>query len=127
MKSPFFNTSSGFPPFWDYKPKNAIHADKPGVYTSAKILNLSSINKIHLKCDFVDGSVLNGVRQSILFSFNSDEPSGYKVFFEPETVHHKKINKSVLSTISFYLEDDNNEEVNFNGEPLTFELQMIKI
>ena len=39
----------------------------------------------------------------------------------------KKINKSVLNTITFYLEDDNNEEVDFNGETLIFTLQMIKI
>ena len=32
-----------------------------------------------------------------------------------------------MSPITFYLEDDNNEEVDFNGETLTFTLQMIKI
>ena len=37
------------------------------------------------------------------------------------------MNKSVLSTITVYIEDDNNEEVNFKGETLTFTLQMIKI
>ena len=55
------------------------------------------------------------------------KPSGYKVFCEPETIHNKKINKSVLNTITFYLEDDNIEVVDFNGETLTFTLQMIKI
>ena len=49
------------------------------------------------------------------------------MFSEPETIHYKKINKSVLNTITFYLEDDNNKEVNYNGETLTFTLQMIKI
>ena len=88
--------------------------------------NLSSTNKIHLKCDCIDGSIQDGVRQPILFSFVLDKPSGYKVFCEPETIHYKRINKSVLNTITFYLEDDN-EEVNFNGETLTFTLQMIKI
>ena len=29
--------------------------------------------------------------------------------------------------MTFFLEDGNNEEVNFNGETLTFTLQMIKI
>ena len=80
-----------------------------------------------MKCDCIDGSIRNGVRQSILFSFVLDNPSGYKVFYEPETIHYKKINKSVLSTITFYLEDDNNEEVNLNQETFTFTLQMIKI
>ena len=39
----------------------------------------------------------------------------------------KKINKSVLNTITFFIEDDNNEKLNFNGETLTFKLQMIKV
>ena len=37
------------------------------------------------------------------------------------------MNKSVPNAITFYLEDDNNEEVDFNGETLTFKLQMNKI
>ena len=32
-----------------------------------------------------------------------------------------------MNTITFYLEDNNNQEVSFNGETLTFTLQMIKI
>ena len=80
-----------------------------------------------MKCDVIDRSVVNGVRQRILFSFIFDKPSGSKVFGEPETIHYKKINKAVLITITFYLEDDNNEEVNFNGKTLTFTLQMIRI
>ena len=115
----FFSTILGFTSGWDYK-----HYNK---YTSQKVVNLGSTNKIHLKCDAIDGSVVNGIRQPILYSFVLDKPAGYKVFSEPETIHYKKINKSVLNTITFYLEDDNNKEVNFNGETLTFTLQMIKI
>ena len=114
-----FSTILGFTAGWDYKHYNQ--------YLSQKIVNLSSTNKIHLKCDAIDGSVVDGIRQPILYSFVLDKPSGYKVFCEPETIHYKKINKSVLNTITFYLEDDNNKEVNFNGETLTFTLLMIKI
>ena len=74
-----------------------------------------------------DGSVVNGLRQPILYSFVLDKKPGYTVFPEPETIHYKKINKSVLNTIKFYLEDDNDKEVDFNGETLTFTLQTIKI
>ena len=80
-----------------------------------------------MKCDVIDGSILDCLRQPLLFSFVLDKPSGYKVFCQPETIHYKKINKSVLITITFYLENDSNEEVNFNGETLTFTLQMIII
>ena len=110
----FFHTLLGFTLYWDYKP--------PGVYTSDKILNLNTINKIHLKCDVIDG-----VRKPILYTFVLDKKPGYKIFSEPETIHYKKINKSVWNTLTFYLEDDNNKEVDFNQETLTFTLQMIKI
>ena len=79
----FFHILLGFNPYWDYKPTN--------VYTSNKIiLNLNTINKIHLKCDAIDGSVVNGIRQPILYSFVLDKPAGYKVFSEPETIQYKK-------------------------------------
>ena len=81
----FFITFLRFTRFCDYKLFNAIHADSPGVYTSEKILILSTIDEDHLKCDVIDGSgfmlsIFNGLRQSIPFSFVSDKPSGYKVF-----------------------------------------------
>ena len=124
----FFNTLLSFDPYWDYKPTNAIHTDSPGVYTSDKIiLTLDTINKIHLKCNCIDGSIQDGVRQPILFSFVLDKPAGYKVFCEPETIHYEKVKKSVFNTITFHLEDDNNEIVDINNETLTFTLQMIKI
>ena len=115
----FFSTVLGFTSGWDYKHYNE--------YTSQKILNLGSTNKIHLKCDIIDGSVVNCLRQPILYSYVFDKKAGYKVFSEPETIHYKKINKSVWKTITFYIEDDNKKQVNFNGETLTFTLQMIKI
>ena len=119
IKILFFHTLLGHDPYFDYK--------VPGVYTSDKILNSNTTKKILLKCDCIDGSFQNGIRQPILFSFVLDKPSGYKVFCEPGTVHSKKLNKSVLNTIMFYLKDDNNKEVDFNQETLTFTLQMIKI
>ena len=48
----FFQSLLGFIPYWDYKSQ--------GVYTSDKILNLNTTNKIHLKCDVIDGSVVDG-------------------------------------------------------------------
>ena len=102
-KQSFFHTLLEFSPYWDYKPNNSNHVLIPGVYPSDKnILNLNIIDKIHLKCDCIDGSIQDGVRQPILFSFVLDKPGGYKVFCEPETIHYKKINKSVLNTITFY-------------------------
>ena len=79
----------GFTPYWDYKP-TVFQACSPSVYTSDKILHLSTRDKTHVKCDCLNGSIVNGVREPIPFSFVFKEPAGYKVFYQPETVLYKK-------------------------------------
>ena len=79
-----------------------------------------------MKVDNFHGSVVNGIREPILFSFVLDKPSGYKIFCQTETIHNKNLNISFFNAIPFYLEDDTNEDVNFNGEAIIFTLQMIK-
>ena len=113
----FLSTILGFTPGWDDKHYN--------YFISEKFVNLSNTDKTQLKCDVIDGSVVNGFRQPILYKFVSDKKPGYKVFSEPETKHYKEINKSVLNRRTFYVENDSNEEINFNGETLTFILQVI--
>ena len=89
-KKSFLITLLGFTPYRDYKPTNAIHADSPRVYTSDKILNLSTITKTHLKCDVNDGSAVKGKQEPIFFSFILNKPPGDKVFCEPQIIHSKK-------------------------------------
>ena len=83
----FLNFLLGFIPFWDYKPTNAIHAESSGEHKSDKFFNSSTIDKILSNCDDIDGSVVNGIREPILFSFFLDKSSGYKVFCNLETIH----------------------------------------
>ena len=99
----------------------------PGSYQSERPINITGIDKVHLKCNVVDGSIVNGVREPILYSFALDQPPGHKIYKEPKVKLFKKINKSVLSHIIFYLEDDDNNPVEFNGETISFTCQLIKI
>ena len=98
----FFNTLLEFTPFWDYKATNAFHADSFGVHINEKRLNLSTRNKIHLKCHVLDSSSQNGLRHPKLFNFVLDEKPGFKVFCSPETDFLKKNIESVLNTITFF-------------------------
>ena len=122
----FFNTSLGFTPNWDYKPTNAIHAHSPGFQICDKFLHSSTIVKLYLKRDCINGSINNGVQQPILYSFVSKKPSGFKTNCEAETIHYKNIKKSVLNTITLYFEYDNHEKIDFNGRTLTFTLHIFK-
>ena len=99
----------------------------PGSYESNTPINITGIDKVHLKCDCIQGSIVNGTRDSILYSFVLSSPLGHKIYKEPKVKHFEKVNKSVLSHITFYLEDDDYKPVDFNGEWISFTCQLIKI
>ena len=99
----------------------------PGSYKSEKHINIIGIDKIHLKCDCVDRSVLDDCRQSILYSFALDKPPGHKIYEKLRIKLFKKINKRVLSHIASYLEDNYHEPVDFIGETTSCDCQIIKI
>ena len=96
-------------------------------YKSDKPINITGIDKIHLKCDCIQGSIVNGIREPILYSFALSSPPGHKIYKEPRIKLFKKVNKSVLSHITFYFEDDDHKHVDFNNETISFTCQLIKI
>ena len=101
-----------------------------GSYKGDRHVNIFGIDKIQLKCDCIQGSIIIATREPILYSFASSLPPGLKICNEPRIKFFKKVNnlnKSILSHITFYLEDEDRKSVDFKGETLTFTLQMIKI
>ena len=98
-----------------------------GSYISDKPINITGIDKVHLKCDCIQGSIVNGIGEPILYSFALSSPPGHKIYKEPRVKLFKKINKSVLSHITFYFEDDDYKPVDFHGETISFTCQLIKI
>ena len=98
-----------------------------GLYESEKPINITGIDKIHLKCDCIQGSIVNGIRETILYSFALSSPPGHKIYKEPRIKLFKKINKSIVSHITFYFEDDDYKPVDFNNEIVSFTCQLIKI
>ena len=98
-----------------------------GTHISEKPVMITTTDKVHLECDCVDGSIVNGIREQILFSFILSAPPGYKIIKEPNIISYQKINKTRLDSIQFFLEDNNHNPVDSNGETLTFTIQIIKI
>ena len=62
-----------------------------------------------------------------MYSLALSSASGQKIFNEPRINFFKKINKSFLSDIMFYLEDDDHRSVDFHNEKISFSRQLIKI
>ena len=71
----------------------------------------------------MNGSFLNGVRQPALFSFAFDKTPGHKRLKELRIKLLKKVNESVLSHITFYLEENDHKAVDFTGETINFTCQ----
>ena len=98
-----------------------------GSYKSDRPINITGIAKVHLKCDCINGSIVNVVREPILYSFALSSPPGHKIYKEPSIKLFKKVNISVLSNITFYLENDDHKPLDINNETVSFTCQSIKI
>ena len=99
----------------------------PGSYKSDKPINVTGIDKIRLKYVCNIGSIVNGTREPINYSFVFSSRPSHKLFRKPRIEFFKKNFKPVLSHITFYLEDDDLKAVDFNGETISFTCQRIKI
>ena len=98
-----------------------------GSYKSDRPINITGIDKILLKCDCVNGSIANGIREPFLYSFALDQPPGHKLHKEPRIKLFIRIIKRVLSHITFSLEDDDYKPIDFNNEIVSFNCQLIKL
>ena len=125
----FFYTILGFTQSDSYPPDriDGFHQLIAGSYKSDRPINITGIDKVHLKCDCINGSIRNGTRETIVFSFALDQPPGHKIYKETRLKLFKKLNKRVLSHITFYLEYDDYKPFDFNGETKSFTCQLIKI
>ena len=54
-----------------------------GSYKSDRPINVTGIDKSHLKCDCIQGSIVNGIREPIFYSFALSSPPGHKIHKEP--------------------------------------------
>ena len=125
----FFYTILGFTRSRSYPldDKDGFYQLIAGSYQSDKPINITGIDRIHLKSNCIQGSIVNGIRKPILFSFALSSPPGHKIYKKPRVKLFKKINKSVLSHVTFYFEDDDHKPVDFHNETISFTCQLINI
>ena len=98
----------------------------PGSFKSDKPIIITGVDKIHRKANCIDGSIVNGVREPFLHSFPLDKLRGHKIYKKPRIKLFKRMNESVLSHVTFHLEDDDHKPVDFIGETISFTGQLIE-
>ena len=119
-----FNTPNSIASILGFRETTILTAD---FNKSPNKVNIISVDRIHLCCDAIDGSLLNGKESPILFSFVLNEEPGTRIVREPNVILPKYLNKQKLETIEFWLIDDDGEPVSFQGETITFTTQILYV
>ena len=52
----------------------------PGFYKIDKPINIRGVDEVHLKANCIHGSIVDGCRQAILFSFGLTSPPANKIY-----------------------------------------------
>ena len=78
-EKPFFNTILGFtrPRSYPRDDIDGFYQLIEGSYKSDRPINITGFDKFHLKCDCVQGSIVDGIREPILYGFALSSPPGY--------------------------------------------------
>ena len=58
-----------------------------GSYKRDKPIIITGIDEIHLKCDCIQSSIVNGRREPLSYSFALSLPPGHKIFTEPRILN----------------------------------------
>ena len=64
-------------------PPRGVIRNIPGTYKSETLINNAGIDEDHLKCDCINGSNVNGIRELFSYRFALDNPSEHKTFKTP--------------------------------------------
>ena len=52
-----------------------------------KNVDITTIDKVQQKCDFIEGSIVKDIRKPNLLTFASDKPPGHEFLREPKTIY----------------------------------------
>ena len=96
---------------------------KVGSYKNEKPINITRIDKVHLKRGCINESIFNGVTEPILYNCALQKTSRP---INTKLLGLNFLKKLVLSHITFYLEDDDDKTVHFSGEMIGFTFQILE-
>ena len=87
-------------------------------YKSVEPINITGKDQTHLKCDCVNGSIVNGIPAPILFSSALDKPASHKTH---SFIKMHKLISFIKQLLKSRIKSD------FNGETISFTCQLIKL
>ena len=83
-----------------------IHSNNTRHLLEQKPINITGTDEINLYCNSIHVSIVNDVREPILYCLGRKKSPGHEIFNKPTIKTLKMLNLSVLFHESFYLEED---------------------
>ena len=92
-------------------------------------VDILSFDNIFIDTDIAQGLIFKGKRTGIIHNFTMDVDPGYKYIekFRGGVQWYIMESKEIFSSICFKLKNENNQNVSFNGQSITFRLAIREI
>ena len=95
-----------------------------GRHQSERTVDIMRVNSIFVHTDVIGSAYVNGSQTPVIYSFFPDIPPGGKIIVQPRVLIYLPISLSVISRLTSWLTDQNNEELNLRGEELTIKYHL---
>ena len=97
---------------------------KKGRHISEHTVNIMRVNSIFVHTDVIGSAYVNGSQTPVIYSFFPDIPPGGKIIIQPNVLIYLPISLSVISRLTSWLTDQNNQPLNLRGEELTIKYHL---
>ena len=92
---------------------------RSGFHESENMVNILTINSILVNIYIISGSYVYGSTQTTIYSFFPDVSPGYKMIENPHNLLNIPITSDPIRSITIWLRDQNENELNLREENLS--------
>ena len=97
---------------------------KQGNYKSQKIIDIMGFSTVNIHSNVLSGVKDNGNNTDILYTFTLTEPPGYLINIIPTNILYQNVTKDRIEYIEFHIKDEHGRPIDFNGDVLSFTLDL---
>lgn len=88
-------------------------------YISDNVTNIQHISSIHVDCDLITGSFLNGDSTHTIYQFNPTVEPGYKIIEQPMNLIYLPVVRRRISSVTISVLDQHRRLVDFREEQIS--------
>ena len=95
-----------------------------GRHLSEQTVDIMRVNSIFVHTNVIGSAYVNGSQTPVIYSFFPDVSPGGKIIVQPAVLIYLPVSLSVISRLTSWLTDQNNEPLNLRGEELTIKYHL---